>query len=87
MNYRFWTGFIMGVFVVSIAVCILWSFAYGQGGPGPAQTYMSQKQIEALTTLCGKPAPLPNEPLPKKDHEDSFVPCMELRMLYREYCE
>jgi hypothetical protein len=48
---------------------------------------MSQKQIEALTTLCGKPAPLPNEPLPKKDHEDSFVPCVELRMLYKAWCE
>jgi hypothetical protein len=78
----------VGAFVVAGCVFLFFMLsgkAIGQTHP-PSTTYMSDAQIQALSTLCGKPAPIPNDPLPKKDHEDSFVPCVELRMLYVEWC-
>jgi hypothetical protein len=76
----------VGMFLLCVGICLWVISARGQSWP-PAVTYMSDAQIQAMSTLCGKPAPVPNEPLPKKEKEDSFVPCVELRMFYRQWCE
>jgi len=85
MTWRGWASLAAFLSFCAILVLVV-GLGFGQSWP-PATTYMTQAQIEALTTLCAKPNPIPNEPLPKKDHEDSFVPCMELRMFYKAWCE